>query len=235
MNINNSDFYSGSGSMNECYQQRNERLAGIDNLRHFFNAAESNDVERCPISFRSMNEHRSRESNKGLKSRTIQKVDVDSEELKVPPYEYIKPCSNMSLEYPDITVHRPCTDDVLIAPPTVSPISSPVLQNDAEHQSCSERLIEPIFHRNLIEVGNDLIPMSGVDETSRAHKKGHTVDTVCVECSTVLFSLESASMVVCPFCRCVSPIESYSNKKLLPTIEVHAGIGLPIDYVIALE
>ena len=94
---------------------------------------------------------------------------------------------------------------------------------------------EAFFHRNLIEVGHDVIPMSGVAETSHAHKKGHTIDTCCAECNAVMFSVETASMVVCPFCRCVSPIETCSKKKFFPTNIIHAGIGLPIEYVLTLE
>lgn len=234
MNIsNNVDYYSGSGSMNECYHQRGERLPVADDLRHFFNSAQSTEAERCPITFRSMNEHRTKESNKGFKSCAIENVNVDVEDTKVPPYQYTRPRSYNNVdEQREIVVKRPCMDDVLAAPPTVLPTASSVVQDDAEYFHYTERQKEPIFHRNLIEVGNDMVPLAGVDESSLAHKKGYTIDTACVECNTVLFCLETSSMVVCPYCRCVSPIESSSKEKA--TIDVHAGIGLPIDFVIAL-
>lgn len=236
MNINNNvDFYSGSGSMNECYQQRNDRLTGTENLRSFYNTTQSQEIERCPITFRPMDEHRTKESNKGFKCHSLQNVTFDAEDMKVQPYQYMRRRGSHGENFNEITVQRPCTDDVLIAPPTALPTSKSVEENHEEYFHYTERHAEPSFHRNLIEVGNDFVPMSGVDETSLAHKKGHTIDTACIECNTVLFTLETASMVVCPFCRCVSPIESYSTKKLLPTDDVHAGIGLPIDYVITLE
>jgi hypothetical protein len=238
MNTNNNiDFYSGSGSMNECYQQRNERLnsTGTENLRRFFNSANHEKVERCSLTFRAMNEHRTKESINNFNCRTLETVEFDAEDMKVQPYQYTRPQSNMYEDHREMTVQRPCTDDILIAPPTEIPASASVLQDHVEHHHYTEQPTEPIFHRNFIEVGNEFVPMSGVDETSLAHKKGHTIDTACVECNAVLFSLETASMVVCPFCRCVSPIECHSVKKLLPTSQVHAGIGLPIDFVIALE
>jgi hypothetical protein len=222
---------SGSGIMNDTCQQRNERLTGVtENLRRFYNTEPSEEGERYAISFRSMKENRNKESNKDFQACTLQNVDVDAEDRKVQPYQYMRRSSNHYEENRETTVNRPCTDDVLVAPPTVLSMPSSVLQSHDMEQK-----VEPSFHRNLIEVGNDLIPMSGVAETSHAYKLGRTIDTSCAECNTVMFSLESASMVVCPLCRCVSPIERYSRKKLLPTTAVHAGIGLPIDFVIALE
>jgi hypothetical protein len=207
--------------MNDSRQQRNERLFGVtENLRRFYNTEPSKGGESCPITFRSMNEHRTKESNKDFNAHNLQNVEVEAEEMKVPPYRYMRRSSNIYEDNCETTIERLCTDEVLIAPPTVLNM---------------EQQVEPSFHRNLIEVGNDLIPMSGVAETTHAHKMGHTIDTSCAECNTVMFSLESASMVVCPFCRCVSPMERYAKKKLLPTHIVHAGIGLPIDYIIALE
>ena len=212
MNINNNvDFCSGSGNMNERNQQENER---------------------CPVTFRAMNEHRTNESNKDFKRCTPQNINFDAEDMKVQPYQYTKPSCRTGEEHHEMTVQRRCTGDLQIVPLSTS---TSVVQTHVEHYQYTERQIEPIFHRNLLEVGSDLVPISGVEETSLAHKKGHTIDTACKECNTVLFCLETASMVVCPSCRCVSPLESYSKKQSIPTVDVHAGIGLPIDFVIALE
>ena len=218
MNVtNNADFHSGSVNMADFYQQRDERLIGTtQSFTSAFSAEPSVELERChSLSYRSMHEHRTKESNQSFKSHTLQNMDDNAEGVKVQPYRYT-------------TARRPCcTDDVLIAPTTELPMPPSVLQHSVRQ--------EPTFHRNLLEVGNDLIPMSGVDETSSAHKKGQTIDTACVACDTVLFCLDTASLVVCPCCRFISPMESHSTKKLSPTINVHAGIGLPIDFVLTLE
>jgi hypothetical protein len=91
---------------------------------------------------------------------------------------------------------------------------------------------EPIFKRHLVEIGIDMIPMVGVDETVKSHLLGNTIDTVCAQCTTVLFGIQSASMIICPICRCISPMEG--TKKKLPTIDIHAGIGLTIDSILEL-
>ena len=200
--------------MNACYHQQNERFS---------------------IIFRAMNDHRINESNKEYMSSTLQHTKFGAENVTVQPYQYTRPSCSIDEELSEMMLQRYCTADLLIIPPMVLPTSTSVLQTHVEHYQYTERQIEPIFHRNLLEVGSDLVPISGVEETSLAHKKGHTIDTACVECNTVLFCLETASMVVCPSCRCVSPLESYSKKQSIPTVDVHAGIGLPIDFVIALE
>ncbi len=214
MNVNNNtDFHSGSVNMNDCYQQR---IGTTENFTPRFSPESSMELERChSLSYGSMQEHCTKESNKSFKSRTLENVDDNAEDMNVQPYRYTS------------ARHPCCTDDVLIAPMTELPMSSSVLQHNVSQ--------EPTFHRNLLEVGNDLIPMSGVDETSSAHRKGQTIDTTCVACDTVLFCLDTASVVVCPYCRFVSPIESHSTKKLSPAINVHAGIGLPIDFVLTLQ
>jgi hypothetical protein len=184
-----------------------------------------------------MDQHRPKAYRKDIDCRSVKNAKLDEDEMKVQPYQYTKPSdSSNGKEYCEIAVQWPCTDDVRISPPIELPTSTYDIQNHTEHfQYQKQRPAEPLFHRNLIEVGHEWIPMSGVDETSFAHKKGRTIDTTCVECETVLFALDTASMVVCPLCRCVSPIECSSMKKLLPTTDVHAGIGLPIDFVISLE
>jgi hypothetical protein len=157
-------------------------------------------------------------------TRNIHSLD-DVKDMHVKPYHY--PRRKQQHAY------RSCTDDALVESPLDRTSFS---QAKSSPIDCLKEINKTVhtFQRHLVEVGIDMIPMAGIDETSHAHRLGNTIDTVCIQCATVLFGIQSASMIICPACRCVSPIEIDATKKVLPTTDVHAGIGLTIDFVFGL-
>jgi hypothetical protein len=86
----------------------------------------------------------------------------------------------------------------------------------------------PSFRRNLINVGEEELPLVGADETTHAHLRGETIDTCCIQCQSVLFCLRTATGVICPACRSISPTEGeVQGARLL-------GIGLTLEHVLQL-
>lgn len=118
---------------------------------------------------------------------------------------------------------RRVQEDICLPPlivDTVSTPSPPPPQTKAEKSA---------FRRNMITVGDDELPLVGGDETVQAHLHGETVDTCCIQCQTVLFCLRTATCVICPVCRSISPTEDGANapERLL-------GIGLTLEHVLQL-
>jgi hypothetical protein len=90
----------------------------------------------------------------------------------------------------------------------------------------------PFFPRHMIHIGaEESYPLVGTQETIQAHLQGETMDTCCIQCQQLLFCLRTATGVMCPECRSISPTEvtaAADNPILL------LGIGLTLDHVLQL-
>lgn len=69
-----------------------------------------------------------------------------------------------------------------------------------------------------VQVTDDLeLPLHGAKETSRALDAGKMVTVVCLICQATLRCIDIAQYVLCPECRCVTPLETRNSS---------GGIGL---------
>jgi len=70
------------------------------------------------------------------------------------------------------------------------------------------------------------VPLLGSDESWHAFKNDNVIPTECSACQTFLYCIDTASMVICPSCRMVSPLDQNG------CIESEGlGLGLSVECV----
>jgi len=83
------------------------------------------------------------------------------------------------------------------------------------------------WSRPLVEVVPGFaLPFHGSKETIHAYHNDNVIHTNCSSCATFLYCIDSASMVLCPSCRSISPVE------VRHTEEETLGIGLTVEHVL---
>jgi hypothetical protein len=88
-----------------------------------------------------------------------------------------------------------------------------------EGRHCSEPMK---WARQKVEVfPGHFVSMCGSEETWNAFCRKAVLDTSCAACATFMFCIDSASMVLCPSCRSISPIEGGQSEYL--------GLGLTVQ------
>ena len=98
----------------------------------------------------------------------------------------------------------------------------------------------------FIDIGGASIPLVGSEETVRALHQNQCTNVTCCDCATFLYCVDTATMVLCPECRSVSPIlttsdpngnnlhsltSSSNNHKI--TAQKLVGLGLTVECVVA--
>jgi hypothetical protein len=263
MNIADTNTFHQSDSMNQhhrlsCFGESTRKMllfsngvtSTVSTSSPIIDVDESFKIERLPSSSqrnmsgsnRSIHVHHNKlEEDDAKMGHDSRKVAKEEEEPQ--PYRYRRQHQDICVP-PLMQSHehrnehiRSCIDPVVVAPP--STISTMTLQPP---DICPSATDEPqgaptkkCFTRNMIRVGADTVPMVGSDETIHAHLGGNSIDTVCTQCATLLFCIQSATMVICPTCRCISPTENDTTKKMTPTSDVHLGIGLTLEHVLGLQ
>ena len=69
------------------------------------------------------------------------------------------------------------------------------------------------------------LPLAGLQESIAAYQRQAVEETICDACQRELFCIDSASMVLCPFCRSFSPIYTTT----LVNDEEQLGLGLTVE------
>jgi hypothetical protein len=84
------------------------------------------------------------------------------------------------------------------------------------------------WQRNMVSViPGYSIPLCGAAETMDAVKKNRIIHTECTSCSSFLYCIDIASMVLCSSCRYISPVESSSSNH---NVHECLGLGLTADH-----
>jgi hypothetical protein len=87
------------------------------------------------------------------------------------------------------------------------------------------------FNRVLVEVTPAcLMPLCGIEETMNALHLDRIVHAECTSCDTFLACINAATMVLCPGCQTISPLESTSRAYHCSPI---LGFGLRVEDILA--
>ena len=99
------------------------------------------------------------------------------------------------------------------------------------HQSGMECNGANKFKRSMVEVAPGCsMFLCGIDETMNALHLDRILHAECSSCNTFLACINAASMVLCPGCQTVSPLESISHSyDCVPIM----GIGLRVEDILA--
>jgi hypothetical protein len=99
-------------------------------------------------------------------------------------------------------------------------------ERENDHESWSSSDIEEPHTREkqrMVQVTADLeLPLHGAKEMCQALRTGNTVPVVCLICFASLRCIDIAQYVVCPDCRCLTPLETNSSGGV--------GLGLLSSY-----
>jgi len=94
----------------------------------------------------------------------------------------------------------------------------------------SKKAIDPAWHRPLVEIHPGYsVPLRGSDETWHAYCHDNVASVDCTACLSHILCIASASMVLCPNCRMISP--TYNEGIMeggYPTESL--GLGLSQEY-----
>lgn len=72
------------------------------------------------------------------------------------------------------------------------------------------------FHEKRIEIfPGYVVPLRGSQETWHAYNKGNTISVHCSECQACLHCVDTVTMVLCPFCRDISPVHRAEDEECL--------------------
>lgn len=89
---------------------------------------------------------------------------------------------------------------------------------------------ETKWHREIVAVAPGCsFPLCGSKETLHAFQNDRVVHTECTSCESFLYCIDSASKVLCPTCRSISPVETSPSHDEMRRL----GLGLTVE--IALE
>lgn len=116
----------------------------------------------------------------------------------------------------------PSLDRVAVRSSGRSRIADPVDPETPRHR------IEPQqWSRSIVNVmPGHSVPMVGIQETLHAMDRNHCTDSACMQCETFLYCIDSATMVLCPLCRCISPVGSGG------TTAPSLGVGLTLEHIL---
>jgi hypothetical protein len=77
----------------------------------------------------------------------------------------------------------------------------------------------PPSKQRMVQITNDLeLPLHGAHETTIALETGNVVTVVCLVCRATLRCISKAQYVLCPECRCLTPLNE--------TMDATGGVGL---------
>lgn len=90
------------------------------------------------------------------------------------------------------------------------------------------------WSRTMVEImPGHSVPMIGTSETIHAWDRNQCTDTTCVQCETFLYCIDSASMVLCPACRSISPVETAAAVTTSSQQElVNLGLGMTVEHIL---
>lgn len=109
--------------------------------------------------------------------------------------------------------------------------------------SAAITLSQPVPCATWTRTRLDLIPgqpshMVGLQEALSAYQQNECQDTVCTQCETFLYCIDTAGMVLCPTCRSVGPLSNGSSANLtIQASKKHRQanticIGLTVDMIL---
>ena len=109
------------------------------------------------------------------------------------------------------------------------PLNRGVMKSFSSPPVLSPRQDAIEWRRSLIEVAPGYsVPLCGAKETMYAFQKDWITHIECTSCNAFLYCIDSASMVLCPSCRSIGPVEaSASNCNVTESL----GLGLTIEQV----
>jgi hypothetical protein len=142
---------------------------------------------------------------------------------------------------PPLRMHRSMEQPIFNRPPqklsrqtpkTHADISLPPLTKPISRCYSSPPVLAPreekIWHRVVVDVApGHSVPLCGAEETKHALQKNCIVHTDCSCCGLFLYCINSASIVLCPSCRSISPVETNSQK-----VTESLGLGLTVEHVL---
>jgi hypothetical protein len=119
------------------------------------------------------------------------------------------------------------------APPRTSPVVSTSIESVIPSLSRHTELQLPLSSgwsraRVTLAPGRST-EMVGVEEALHAYQINHCNDTTCTQCETFLYCIDSASMVCCPACLCISRITIGDDRKKQDDL---LCIGLTVDTIL---
>lgn len=88
------------------------------------------------------------------------------------------------------------------------------------------------WHRTIVDIMPGFrAPLVGVRESLEAYRADRCFHTTCTECSTFLYCIITAHLVLCPQCKAISP-----TSKHIPTLQEESttlGLGLTVEHLLA--
>ena len=91
------------------------------------------------------------------------------------------------------------------------------VRSNAAFDSCN---VAPPSEQSMVQVTDTLeLPLHGANETTIALETGNVVTVVCVVCRATLRCIAIAQYVLCPECKCLTPLENNTTKAT-------GGVGL---------
>ena len=112
---------------------------------------------------------------------------------------------------------------------SLPPLNRGVNKSYSSPPVLSPRQDEIEWRRSQIEVAPGYsVPLCGALETMYAFQKDWIVHTECTSCNAFLYCIDSASMVLCPSCRSISPVETNASNR---NVQESLGLGLTIAHV----
>lgn len=180
---------------------------------------------------------------------TFQDMLVVNEETGEAPPELARPALRMhrSMEYPPSGAkqqqrprrHRKKTlsplADIVVPPldanddPPPAPASTVFQRRGLAKSYSSPPLFLPRaeqnWHRAIVDVAPGYtVPLCGAEETRHAFRNDSVIHTECSCCNAFLYCIDDATMVLCPTCRSICPVEASFSTECL-------GIGLTVEQV----
>jgi len=140
-----------------------------------------------------------------------------SETMRRPRREYNSQRAHVSAFAPEIT-----------APPRSRSFKEPVSSEKLASPPRRQMSYRP---RMTIDIGDGVsVPLAGSEETVRALHQDRCINVTCADCETFLYCVETATMVLCPECRSISPVASQAAERNDAAL---AGLGLTVEVVVA--
>jgi len=91
----------------------------------------------------------------------------------------------------------------------------------------------PRCPRNTIDIGNGVsVPFVGLKETLSALHQDKCANTTCIDCTTFLYHVDAASLVLCPECRSIGLVTASSDRASSDEPSL-VGLGLTVEHVVA--
>jgi hypothetical protein len=72
------------------------------------------------------------------------------------------------------------------------------------------------------------VPLRGLKEAMHAFHQDNIVHADCSSCDTFLYCIDSASMVLCPTCRSISPVPNKGKNTATESL----SIGLTVEHIV---